>query len=77
MKLISPKIPNQVLKCFGIMVQQFSCNSCAFCDKSTKFGTEVENHITIKSGYWATTDLTFDDLCSHLVYKVLSPLGII
>jgi len=25
-------------------------NNCAFCDKSTKFGTEVENQMTIKFG---------------------------
>ena len=28
-------------------------NNCAFYDKSTKFGTEVENDIISKSGYWA------------------------
>jgi len=67
------------------ILQQFSrklCNNCAFCDKSTKFGTEVENNITIKCGYWGTIDLTFGDLCSHFCeqnfsFLHLSPLGII
>ena len=26
---------------------------CAFCDKSIKFGTEVDNDIINKLGYWA------------------------
>jgi len=50
-------------------------------DKSIKFGTLVENHIANKSGYWATTDLTFGDLCGHFCFQnflflFLSPLGI-
>jgi len=60
----------------SILVQQFSgklCNNCAFCDKSTKFGTKVENHITIKSGYWGTTDLTFGDFCGHFCEQSYLP----
>ena len=57
-------------------------NDYAFCDKSTKFGTEVASHITIKSGYWGITDLTFGDLYGHFCeqsfsFLYLSPLGII
>jgi len=57
-------------------------NSWAFCYKSSKFVTEVENHIAIKSGYWATTDLIFGDLCGHFCVQsfsllYLSPFGII
>jgi len=38
--------------------------------------------ITIKSGYWATTDLIFGDVCSHFgvqsfSFLYLSPLGIV
>ena len=70
-----------------IIVQQFSwklCNNCAFCDKSTKFGTEVENHITIISGYWGTTDLTFAAIfmnkifhfCIYLPYALFKLLNV-
>ena len=31
-------------------------------DKSTKFGTHVQNHITNESGYQGASDLTFGDL---------------
>ena len=32
---------------------------CAFCDKSTKFGTHVDDYMTNKSGYGGILDLTF------------------
>ena len=47
------------------------CNNCAFCDKSTKFGSKVENHN--QSGYWATTDLPFGDLAAIFVHKIFLP----
>jgi len=62
----SPSCPGK--KSYGIvlyLLQRFSwklCNNCAFCDKNTKFGTEVENHIIIKSGYHRF------DLCSHFLW---------
>ena len=37
----------------------------AFCDKSTKFGTEEDNYIINKSGYWAITDSAPDGHGSH------------
>ena len=34
----------------------------AFCDKSTKFGTHVDDYMTNKSGYGGILDLTFSNL---------------
>ena len=31
-------------------------NNCALCDKSTKFGTHVDDHIKKTNGYWAIAD---------------------
>ena len=49
------------------LVEQYSekiCNNCAFCDKSTKFGTEVQNDIISKSGYWAiASHASFPEYC--------------
>ena len=50
-----------------VLVEQYSekiCNNCAFCHKSTKFGTEVENDIISKSGYWAiASQAPFSEYC--------------
>ena len=33
-------------------------NNCAFCDKSIKFGTVVDNSTIMKYRYWATTEFS-------------------
>ena len=38
------------------LVKWISYKIVRFSDKSIKFGTEVEDHLTNKSGYWANAD---------------------
>ena len=38
------------------IVRQISYKIVHFNDKSTKFGTDVEDHLTNKYGYWASAD---------------------
>ena len=40
----------------AIIVRWISYKIVRFSDKSTKFGTEVEDHLSNKSGYWASAD---------------------
>lgn len=42
-----------------------SSNNCAFCDKSTKFGTCIEKCIINRSGYWAIINFTPGALSNH------------
>ena len=42
-----------------------SSNNCAFCDKSTKFGTCIEKCIINRSGYWASINFTSGALSNH------------
>ncbi|KAG1649724.1 hypothetical protein GQR58_028719 [Nymphon striatum] len=62
------KLPEGVLTVMVYVVGQHSSNiltNCAFCDKSTKFGTLVEGHIMKRFGYLATTDLASEGCGSH------------
>ena len=42
-----------------------SSNNCAFCDKSTKFGTCIEKCIINRSGYWVIINFTPGALSNH------------